>query len=210
MAVSGSAREGWNGMALRHRSGNGRSDCAPDRTQRARGDRDLSNLCRCAAALRSAGTRWQTCGPLREELSQRAGQGKWTVLARGARSEAESAGRSRGAGGRARAPARHERRATLHVSRLLLQNPDRAGTGRLRRSKELRRERRHVWRLCARRMARAVRRHRCDDVHRQSRRHPLSEGSGTRDRERCQVDDAVQPRSVVAAIKAPTAARICL
>ena len=130
MAVPGAAREGRNGMAIRHRRGKGRSAGAADRTQRARGDRDLPSLRHRAAALRAAGTRRQARGPVREEVSERSGQGERPVLAGGARPEAESARRSGGAGGGEGAPARHERRPALPVSRLLLQDPDRAGSGR--------------------------------------------------------------------------------
>ena len=63
------AREEREQVAIRHRRGKRRSARAPDRPQRAGGDRDLPHLCRGTAPLRATGTRWKARGPLCDDAS---------------------------------------------------------------------------------------------------------------------------------------------
>ena len=90
------------------------------------------------------------------------------------------------------------RDAALAVSWLLLQDPDRAGSRGARRREELRRQGRDVWRVRAGRLAGTVRRHRRDDVRRQSGRRRVREGPRTRNRRRRAEDDRLQSGRILA------------
>ena len=64
------------------------------------------------------------------------------------------------------------------LSWLLLQDPDRPGSGGTRQSEELSRQGRDVWWIRTSRMAGSGRRDRCHDLHRQSGRHRAGTGLG--------------------------------
>ena len=199
LAVSGSAREEREPAGDSTRRGQGRSARAPDRPQRAGRDRDLPDLRRGTAASTrdrdttespracsrrpSAAIRASTtgCTGRRRTVSQRSPLGDLVA-------QAAEEGRTI-----------LSDRVTAHaVSRLLLQDPDGAGSRRAGRRQVLHRQRRDVGRVRARRVAGAVRRQRRHDVRRQPGRRGSRNGPGSGNSSHGRRDHHLQSRRVLA------------
>src|SRR5262245_6305883 len=123
-------------MALRYRRRQGRGDRAPDRPERAGGNRDLPDLCGGAAPLREPAARRQEARAVCGRVSQRSWQAERALLGSAAWRAEEPARRSAG-GGRRSGAAEIRRRQAAAIPWLLLQDPDSTGGVGIRWCQEL-------------------------------------------------------------------------
>jgi hypothetical protein len=90
-----SDRQNRRALAIRHKRGQGRAACAPDRRERAVYDQRAAGDRRRAARLRKRGSQWRRRARIRAEVREHSRQARRPVLAGESRRAAEPAWRVR-------------------------------------------------------------------------------------------------------------------